>query len=228
MSLPPLFPDLEELVLDSVMVDTDAITIHATTQRTAVPCPSCDTLTDRVHSHYWRTLRDLPWQGTPVRIRLQTRRFFCEVETCPRRIFTERLPQTAASYARSTLRFSSALRAIALALGGEGGRHLSHRLALQASGDTLLRRLRHAARAPRSITSPRVLGVDEWAWKKGHRYGTILVDLERGAVVDLLPDRSADSFANWLRDRPSVEVISRDRSSLYAEGAARGHQTPFR
>lgn len=221
MSPLPLFPAPKELELIALAPDARGITIHMRAKRRSVPCPDCGELSERVHSRYTRTLADLPWHGTTVLLRVQTRRFFCPAPTCERRIFAERLSETAARYARRTFRHAESLRSIALALGGEAGARLTRHLAVSVSPDTLLRRIR-AGIQPMTIASPRVLGVDEWAYRKGRNYGTILVDLERSRVVDLLPDRSADSFAAWLQEHPGVEIITRDRSSLYADGASRG------
>jgi hypothetical protein len=113
---------------------------------------------------------------------------------------------------------SASLEQITLALGGSAGSRLAHQLGILASGSTLLRQLRRKVIMP-SAQAPRVLGIDDWAWRKGHRYGTILCDLERGKVVDLLPDRSSESTARWLRTHPGTEIVSRDRASLYAQAA---------
>jgi len=107
-----------------------------------------------------------------------------------------------------------------LALGGRAGARLARRLGLLASSSTLLRSLRHRMQ-PTAVTAPRVLGIDDWAWRKAHRYGTILCDLEAGKVVDLLPDREAATVAAWLQDHPGTEIVSRDRASAYAEATRR-------
>jgi transposase len=168
---------------------------------------------------YRRRLRDLPWEGIPVRIELRVRRFFCDSDNCPQRIFTEQLSKTAPRYARRTSRLSVALERITLALGGSAGSRLAEQLGIPASDSTLLRQLRR--KTCEEFASPRVLGIDDWAWRKGCRYGTILCDLERGKVVDLLADRNAESTARWLRAHPGTEIISRDRASLYAEAATK-------
>lgn len=183
-------------------------------------CPCCGRESQRVHSHYTRGLADLPWDGRVVEIRLHARRFRCANAQCQRRIFTERLPQTVQPKARRTVRLGDNQRAIAFTAGGAPGSRLAHRLAMPVSGKTLLRMIRRAEFEPSQ--APRVVGIDDWAWRKGQRYGTIICDLERNRVLDLLPDREASTVAAWLERYPGVEIVARDRAGFYAEGARRG------
>lgn len=215
MSKLTLLPTLKELELISFASDADGVAIHVRTRRSQVPCPECGRNSRRIHSRYTRTLSDLPWQGSAVKVRLHTRRFFCPVSTCPRRIFAERLPETTVHYSRRTLRLSSALDAISLALGGEAGARLAGRLSMEVSPDTMLRLLLRAAPTG-PATVPRVLGVDDWAFRKGQSYGTLLVDLEARRPVDVLPDRTAGTLAAWLMQHPGTEIVARDRSTEYS------------
>jgi transposase len=196
------------------------MTLQVTAIAPHAPCPLCHTPATRVHSRYHRALADVPWGAYAVRIQLQVRKWFCDMSTCPRRIFTERLPTVVAPWARRTLRLAHRLLAYGLALGGEAGARLAASLGLAPSPATLLR-LVQAAAAPAPVT-PRIIGVDEWAWRRGQRYGTILVNLEDHRVLDLLPERSAESVAAWLAQHPTVRVICRDRGALYADGIHRG------
>jgi transposase len=216
----PINPDPACVHIEGIRPDADGLTIIMRTSRPSVPCPDCEQLTERVHSWYQRTIADLPWQGLAVRFQLHTRRWFCDQQACSRQIFTERLPDLAASYARRTLRLAEVVEAIAFALGGEAGHRLLLTLGLMLSPDTLLNVIRTTVLPPGP--PPRVVGIDDWAWRRRDRYGTILVDLERQRAIDLLADREPETVTAWLQQYPDIEVIARDRGQGYIEAATLG------
>ena len=203
--------------LDYCALDLDNLTVHLAITTPSAPCPVCGSDARRIHSRYTRRLADLPCFGRSVRLHVTVRRFSCPQPDCPRRIFAERLPGFAEPHARTTARLQHTHTEIGGALGGEAGARLALSLAMPTSPDTLLRRVKQIEddfRPP-----PRFVGIDDWAWRKGQRYGTIVVDLQCRRVIDLLPDRDAETVKTWFQEHPGVELISRDRWSESAQAA---------
>jgi transposase len=202
-------------------IDRGCITVSVSSIRPSAQCPQCQSKSSKVHSGYVRTLADLPFGARKVILRLDIRRFFCIKPECKRVTFAEPISDLAIRYARRTNQLHKALLELAFELGGEGGARMVKKLHYGVlSADTLLRIIRHAPQD--NLPTPRYLGIDDWAMKKGRTYGTILVDLERHTVVDLLPDRTSAVLEKWLKAHPGVEIITRDRSGSYSEGAKQG------
>ena len=215
-----LLPDARLVRVEHVAQDRDHLILVAVSCRATVPCPVCGCPASRVHSRYSRSLTDLPWSGVRVRLQLRTRRFFCDQPDCARQIFTERLPGLVRPRARRSARLWDRHQFLAHALGGEPGARVAAELAIQISPDTLLAQLKQAPAF--AGPAPRVLGVDDFAFRKGLRSGTVLIDLERGQPVDLLPDRKGETLTTWLQEHPGVEIATRDRGGNYAEGLRQG------
>jgi transposase len=209
------------LQLLSTQIELDSIRVSASSMKQSAMCPQCHAGSVRVHSYYDRTLADLSFGVRKIILHLDVRRFFCKNPECKCATFAEPLPNLAIRYARRTNQLHQALQDIAFDSGGEGGSRLAQNLHYgKISPDTLLRIIRHTSQD--NDLTPRYLGVDDWAMRKGRKYGTILVDLERHTVVDLLPDRTSAVLETWLKAHPGVELITRDRSGSYSEGATRG------
>jgi transposase len=185
-------------------------------------CPDCGVTSHSRYSRYWRKLRDLPLQGASVTLKLQMGRWRCRSRRCLRQIFTERVDGVLLPHSQQTNRLSEVHRLVGRALGGRSGQRLLNRLGMPSTRHTLLRRVIKSAGGSGWQPAIRVVGVDDWAWRKGQSFGTILVDLERSEVVDLLPTRSAKVLAEWLAQHPEVRVVSRDRQGVYAEGVRAG------
>jgi len=206
--------------LEFIAAETgDAQVIITVRPKTAdAACPDCGQGARRVHSRYLRRLADLPLSGRSVGLRLVVRRLRCDGADCGRQIFTERL-DVAAPWARRTARLDALAYHLGLALGGRPAASFAKRLLLPVSNDTLLRLVRR--RGAPAFVPPRAIGIDDWAWKRNHRYGTLICDLERRRTISLLPDREPATAQAWLAGQPQIEIVTRDRGGAYALAAAR-------
>ena len=216
-----VLPNPRLLVLETIEQFEDRFLLTVRVQQVPL-CPECGRASESRHSHYVRRLQDLPGQGLSVQIHLRVRRFRCRNPDCQRRVFTERV-EGVPPYLRQTSRLAEIVRLVGYVAGGLPGARLLARLAILTSDDTVLRRVKVPSSATLSSNPPDVLGVDDWAWRKGHTYGTILVDLEQHCVVDLLPCRSAESFEAWLR---GICVLNRGWQCYQRVDYDRGDCTP--
>jgi transposase len=212
---------MQPLRVNAVTVLGDRVKVTMSFESVGARCPSCHKVSRRVHSRYTRRPTDMVWGGLTTQLELHIRRFHCDTPDCAQQIYAEQLPQYLRRYGRRTESLEDQLQLLAWVAGGEAGTDVAERFHIPISADTLLRITRRRGGSA-DIKTPRVLGVDDWAFRKGRRYGTILCDLERACVVDLLPDREAKTLADWLIAHPGVEIISRDRGGAYAEGARQG------
>ncbi|MFI0710511.1 ISL3 family transposase [Streptomyces inhibens] len=215
-----LFPSIADVSVLSVDVDNEAIRIKACSTASGSACPDCGTWSSRVHSSYLRFPADVPSAGLRVVLCLRVRRFVCPVSSCGRRTFVEQVLGLTRRYGRWTERLRSTLAAVGFALAGRAGARMAGAIGVSVSRSTVLRLIK--ALPEPDVLAPRVVGVDEYATRKGRQYGTLLVDVEIRRPIDLLPDRESSSLAAWLTKRPGIEVVCRDRAPFFAEGATAG------
>ncbi|HEV2662601.1 MAG TPA: ISL3 family transposase [Ktedonobacteraceae bacterium] len=215
-----LFSLLDGMVIDQIQVQDSGLLITVSATEPTARCPLCGETSASIHSHYSRMLGDLPCAGRAVYLALTVRKFYCRNPLCLRKVFAERLAPLARPWARMTIRLHEALQAIGLFTCGKSGARLATRLGMPTSRDTILRRI--MALPERLSGSILYLGIDDFSFRRGQWFGTLLIDLESHRPVDLLPDRLAESSARWMQHHPEIQVVSRDRGAEYASAASQG------
>jgi len=197
---------------------TIIVHLHATSPTAA--CPQCGTAGSRVHSRYERTMADVAFGGRKLVLKLLVRKWICAEASCSRHIFAERFPQLVQRYARMTDRLIKALQSTGVITNGADAAQIASSFGVPTTAKTIIRRVLQLPLPGEGEVAK--VGIDEWAWKKGQRYGTILVDLQKRRIVQLLVERSVETSKAWLRKHPEIDLISRDRGKLFREAATDG------
>jgi transposase len=216
----PLLPLPEGMHIDQIQVTETGLMISVVATHPTSCYPLCALASSSIKGHHRRSLRDVPCGGRQIQLTLTVRKFYCRNPLCERKVFTERFPDFVEPWARMTMRHGKQITCIGLATCGKGGTRLAVRLGLHTSRQTLLRRIMDLPDPP--VGSILYLGIDDFSFRRGCRFGTILVNLESHRVVDLLPDRKEETAAAWMRQQPDLAVVSRDRGGEYASAASQG------
>ncbi len=216
----------EGMLIEQIHITENGVVIEVVATHPTSCCPLCSQMSSSIQSHYRRVLRDAPCAGRRVQLVLTARKFYCRNALCERKVFTERLPTFVEPWARMTIRHCQQLTSIGLATCGKGGTRLAARLGVQTTRQTILRRI--MALPDVAMGSVVFLGIDDFSFRRGSRFGTILVNLESRRVVDLLPDRKAETSAAWMRQQPDLMVVSRDRGGAYASVQMEGESCRIR
>ncbi len=196
------------------------VLVHLQEISSTAPCPRCGTSSSRVHSRYQRTIADVALGGRHLLLKLRVRKWICREASCPQRIFAERFPGLVRRYARMTDRLVEALQSVGVTTSGADAARILSSLGMPTTAKTIIRHVLHLPLPDEG--SVHEVGLDEWAWKKGHHYGTILVNLAERRVVQLLADRSVETSKAWLSTHPEIQIVSRDRGKLFREAATDG------
>ena len=218
---------VESFLSDLKLLDvyrSDCLTVfRVASHSTGNPCPTCGQWAHRVHSLYYRTVQDLPIGNKLMVLRIRSRKFFCDNASCTQVIFTERFTGLFARSGRKTSRLNDLLTHLAFELGGNPGAAMARQMGIQVCRDTMLQRIRKSEHPePTSPQEIRVIGIDDWAYRRGDRYGTRICDLEQHRVIDVLPDRRVATVAAWLIRHPTIQIVSRDRAGAYAQAIRQG------
>jgi transposase len=220
MKLSSLLALPDGLEVASMTFSDKLLTVSVNATATSSMCPLCAHVATHVRSYYTRLVADVPCAARHVQLIVRVRKFRCETASCPRKIFAERLGPFLEAWARKTTRLREAIEAIGLSTCGEVGARLADRLAIATSPTTILRRI--VALPLPAVKEVSHLGIDDFALRRGRTYGTVLVDLQRHKVIDLLPDRKAETAKIWMQAHPEIELVSRDRAEEYASAARQG------
>ena len=211
-----VFGELDDFEVLNTEKANNTVVINVASTQSGSECPNCKVLSKSVHSYYFRSLMDLPMLDNETWIRLKARKFYCGNGQCQIKVFTERFTSLFGSGKRITERVKERVLKVAMLMGGNGGEKLCRLMKMPVCSSTLIRAIHH--QPVKQNETPKILGIDDWAFKKRLNYGTVMVDMERRKIIDLLPDRETDSVRRWLEAHPGVQVVSRDRYSNFANG----------